>query len=403
MNDIQPSAKQDTRISTWIAFSLLPLSGFATDIYVPSMPSMATQLATSELEVQSTLTLFLVSYGLFQIFIGSFLDSFGRFRIGLIAMFLFSVASFLIAVSVKIEFIQFMRVIQGITAATVIVAKRAYFVDVYSGKKLKHYLSLFTIIWSVGPITAPFIGGYLQQFFGWQSNFYLLGGLVLICAVLDLIFGKETLREPVKLSVQNMLRIYGTMLKTKSFIVGIAILSFTYSIVMMYNLTGSFIIENTFQMNSVTSGYCSLALGFAWLFGGLISKRTISRPLHNKLNINISIQFGISICMLVISILMPGIITLIAFAFIIQMNTGYTYNNLFIYCLSRFPSYAAMSGGFTGGVVYIFVSVITFAIINIFPPEHMFNLSLANLCLTIASAIAILYLSKLLTTINPKP
>jgi MFS transporter, DHA1 family, multidrug resistance protein len=32
------------RISTLLAFALIPLSGFATDIYLPSMPSMARDL-----------------------------------------------------------------------------------------------------------------------------------------------------------------------------------------------------------------------------------------------------------------------------------------------------------------------------------------------------------------------
>ncbi len=60
MNSHRPSKQSDTRISTWIAFALLPLSGFATDIYVPSMPGMANQLGVQEVQIQSTLTFFLI-------------------------------------------------------------------------------------------------------------------------------------------------------------------------------------------------------------------------------------------------------------------------------------------------------------------------------------------------------
>jgi len=74
-----------------------------------------------------------------------------------------------------------------------------------------------------------------------------------------------------------------------------------------------------------------------------------------------------------------------------QLNKS-NYNHIFVYCLSRFPAYAAISGGLTGGVVYVFVSILTFVTINIFPAKHMFNLGLSNLILTIASLITISYL-----------
>lgn len=217
-------------------------------------------------------------------------------------------------------------------------------------------MSLFTIIWSVGPIAAPFVGGYLEAFFEWQSNFILLGRLVLISAFFDWIFGSETLQKPVKFNFRNLAGIYSSMLKTSSFTLGILILSFTNSIVMIYNMAGPFIIENTFKMNSVVSGYCSLAHGFAWLFGGLISKRMILRPFQKKVNINISIQLFLVVLMLCLCPVISNLAVLVFFAFLIQMNTAFCYNNYFTYCLSRFPDYAAMSGGLTGGVVYIMVS-----------------------------------------------
>jgi len=159
------------RISTILAFALIPLSGFATDIYLPSLPSMATALDISSSRVQLTLSLFLITYGISQLFIGSIVDSFGRYKISLICLIVFAVSCIVVANTDNIYLIYLMRIIHGFTVAAVIVAKRAFFVDVYEGDKLKHFLSLFTIIWSSGPIIAPFLGGYLQNAFGWESNF----------------------------------------------------------------------------------------------------------------------------------------------------------------------------------------------------------------------------------------
>src|SRR3954465_13898857 len=79
--------EKNQRISTLLAFALLPLSGFATDIYIPSLPSMGADMHISAIQVQLTLTVFLITYGTSQLFIGSILDSFGRYRMSLIALF----------------------------------------------------------------------------------------------------------------------------------------------------------------------------------------------------------------------------------------------------------------------------------------------------------------------------
>src|ERR1044072_6490786 len=141
-------------IATLLSLALLPLSGFATHTYVPSLPVTAADLHISSLQIQFTITLFLVSYGISQLFIGSILDSFGRYRIGIAALLIFALASLAIATTHSITVMYLMRVIQGITVGAVMAGKRVYFVDVFSGDKLKHYLSLFSIIWSTGPIVA---------------------------------------------------------------------------------------------------------------------------------------------------------------------------------------------------------------------------------------------------------
>jgi MFS family permease len=61
MTNISEEARQ--RISTILAFAIVPMSGFATDIYIPSMPTMGTDLNITSLQVQMTLTAFLISYG----------------------------------------------------------------------------------------------------------------------------------------------------------------------------------------------------------------------------------------------------------------------------------------------------------------------------------------------------
>jgi predicted MFS family arabinose efflux permease len=383
-------------ISTILAFALIPLSGFATDIYLPSMPTMGSTLQISSMEVQMTLTIFLISYGFAQLFIGSLLDSFGRYYISQAALVFFTLSCIVIANTSDIYIIYLMRIIHGITVAGIVVAKRAYFVDVFEGLQLKAYLSLFTIIWSTGPIIAPFVGGYLQNLFGWQSNFYFLAGFAAILYVFEMIFSGETVKNLTEFKLKKIVFIYWEMIGTVDFLLGLCMLGLAYSMVMIYNLAGPFIIEHQLLMTPIVAGYCSLVLGLAWTVGGLIGKATVDKPFFKKLVVNIGLQLICVLAMILSLNILVNMYTLVFFAFIIHIGAGFTYNNYFTYSLSKFPKNAGIAGGLMGGVVYILVSLLSYVIICIFPAKDERNLSFGYLILVLISvgAMTLLYKHK---------
>ena len=390
----KPVQEKHQGISTVLAFALLPLSGFATDIYIPSLPTMSAVMQVSEIQVQLTLTFFLISYGVSQLFVGSILDSFGRYRISLISLLIFAAASVVIAVTHQIYLIYLMRIIHGFTVGAIVVAKRAYFVDLFTGDKLKHYLSLFSIIWSTGPIVAPFIGGYLQNAFGWESSFYFLAGLALVLALLEFIFSGETLKHATEFNLTSITKIYVAMVNTANFTLGIVMLGLAYCMVMVYNMTGPFIIEHQLHLSPVIAGYSSLVLGFAWMTGGFIGKATINRPFFKRVAVNIGVQVLFVIAMIISSSFIDNLYTLIFFAFIIHVGAGFTFNNYFTFCLSQFPKNAGIAGGLTGGINYVIVSFLSYGIIYFVPAKDELNLSYSYSILIFLSLLVMYFIFK---------
>ncbi|MBT2560248.1 MFS transporter [Pedobacter sp. ISL-68] len=386
--------KQNERFATWLAFALIPLPGFATDIYIPSLPNMGRDLHTGSLEVQLTLTLFLVSYGLSQIFIGSILDSYGRYKFSTWAIVIFTLASLCIAVTDDIYLIYLMRVIHGITVAIIVVAKRAFFVDRFEGTRLKNYLSLFTIIWSAGPILAPFLGGYLESLFGWYANFYFLAAYGAIFCVLELMFSGETLKIAAGFQLKRVVRVYIEMFNTTDFTLGVLMLCFAYAMVMIYNMTGPYIIEHHLGLSPTTAGNASFILGMAWMLGGFIGKATIEKPFYKKLLLNGALQVFFALLMIFSVNYASNLYSLVLFAFIIHVGAGFTYNNYFTYCLSRFPKNAGIAGGLTGGSVYIILSIFTYCIIAHIPAKDEANLSYSYLILIFPSFLLMWYIFK---------
>jgi len=395
LNNTTVLKKEHQGISTILAFALLPLSGFATDIYIPSLPSMASSMEVSSLQVQLTLSLFLISYGISQLFIGSVLDSFGRYKLSLICLLIFAAASIIIANTHNIYLIYLMRIIHGFTVGTIIVAKRAYFVDLFTGDQLKHYLSLFSIIWSTGPIVAPFLGGYLQTAFGWESNFYFLAILAIILAVLEYIYSGETLTHFSEFSLKKITGIYVTMIKTASFSLGIVMLGLAYTMVMIYNMTGPFIIEHHLHLSPVVAGYSSLVLGFAWMVGGFIGKATINSPFFKKMAANLLFQIVFVLTMIISVQFISSLYTMVLFAFLIHVTAGYIFNNYFTFCLGLFPKNAGIASGLTGGITYVIVSFLSYSVISFLPAKDEHHLSQSYLVLTILSALIMFIIYRL--------
>lgn len=382
-------------ISSLLAFILIPLGGLTTDIYIPSLPAMAMDLGVSMHEVQLTLLLFMISSGFSQFFIGSILDSYGRYRINIAALTIFSIASFLIALVPNIMLINVLRIVQGITVSLIIVGKRAFFVDMFKGEKLKHYTSLFSIVWATAPIIAPFVGGYLQIHFGWQSNFYLLGILTVLVLFFELRFTGESLQNFRVFKRKEISAVYRKMLGTPDFYLGLIIIGLSYSLFVIYGMVSPFIIESVYGFSPVVTGYSSLVSGIALMSGGIFSKLLINKRLFTKLNTAIILQLIIVLMMLaVVTSKFGGLPYLLGFTLTLHLISGFIFNNVYAYSLQRFTTNAGIASGLTGGGVYVVSSIAGYGLINVFKIKDIQMFAVVNFLIISLLFITILFFRK---------
>jgi MFS family permease len=381
--------EEHRRIVNILSFSLIPLAGFATDIYLPSLPAMTISLHASASQIQLSLMLFMVSAGVGQLFVGSLLDSFGRYKLSNSALFIFSIASIAIGLFPSLQVLYFMRVVQGAAAAFVLVARRAYFMDTYSGDELKRYTSMFSIIWATAPIVAPFLGGYLQKAFGWQANFYLLGLLPLVILALTLKYGGESAKDLQPLRLKPLLGVYGSTLTTKDFTLGLVILGLNYGMVLLFGMASPFIIEHQWHMTPVVTGYCALFSGVSMMVGGIISRSMLEMPLEKKLPAALGIQLTSGVLAIIVSALgLTNIYVMMCFVILQHGVAGFVFNNLFAYCLGRFSRNAGVVAGMTGGASYIISSVSSYGTTSFLAVTNQTLLAVAYLFLNVCVVIA---------------
>jgi DHA1 family bicyclomycin/chloramphenicol resistance-like MFS transporter len=176
--------------------ALAGMTALAVDMSLPSLPTITSSFNTSPQSVQLTLSLFLVGYAGAQLFCGPLSDRFGRRRILIAGLAIYTLAGFACAVSSSIEALVTARLIQGCGACVGPVLGRAVVRDHMTGPRAVQTLSYITLTMSVAPLVAPILGGFLINHFGWQAIFVFLGGFGALLLATTLLLFPESLKNP---------------------------------------------------------------------------------------------------------------------------------------------------------------------------------------------------------------
>ena len=396
--DTEPNTQQindsNRKRATILAFALIPLSGLATDIYIPSFPSMANAFNTNSAGIQYTIICFLLSYGISQLFVGSIVDSFGRYRINLAALLVLALSNVVIIFTADIHLVYLMRVLQGTATAFIIVGKRAFFVDVYTGEKQRHYTSMLSIVWATAPILAPFFGGYIQKSFGWQYNFVVLGVYGLVMFLLEFFYSGESLKVKQPFHLRSIFKVYRKLILSVDFSLGIVILGICFAMVLIFTMSAPFIVEHKFHLSSVITGYCALLSGLSLFIGGIIGKTVKSGTLFKRLMLANLSQLVLIALMYSVATDKAGLLLLLLFVVPINIIGGCVYNIFFTYCLTRFPLNAGVASGLTSGGAYLVTSVVISGLLSIITITDQLSLALGYTVLGLAITGVLLLVRK---------
>ena len=148
---------------------------FATNLYLPSFSDISVKLKTTPQSVQLTLTVFLFSFGIFQLIHGPLSDQIGRKKVMTFGLVIFILASVGASIAQTVEFLTIMRVLQAIGGSTGMVIARAMVRDVYERDESAKIMAYVGMGSGISAAAAPLIGGLLQDFSGdWRVGFYAL-------------------------------------------------------------------------------------------------------------------------------------------------------------------------------------------------------------------------------------
>jgi MFS transporter, DHA1 family, multidrug resistance protein len=168
----------------------------ATNILLPSLPSIAVTVGVSSAQVTSAITIFLAMFAVGQLVVGPLSDRFGRRIPVMIGFAVFFAGSIWCALANDLASLLIGRVVQAGGACATSVLSRAIARDLFQGEKLARVLTFVMVAMAAAPGFSPLVGGALDHFFGWRSAFVFVGIFAVVAASAFLAAFGETHHAP---------------------------------------------------------------------------------------------------------------------------------------------------------------------------------------------------------------
>ena len=192
---------------------------FVTDMYLPTLPSMARIFHTTPSLVQMGLATSMLGLALGQVFFGPLSDKYGRRSVLMAAMVVFAVSTVVSIYSPTIEFFNVCRFVQGLGGG----------------------------------------GGLVAGAVGWKGIFWILFAIGVVLAGMCVVFRESLPRERRHTgSVFSLMAAFPQLVRMPYFRVYVLMFGFANGVLFAYISSASFIIQNYFHFSE---------LAFAVIFG----------------------------------------------------------------------------------------------------------------------------------------
>ena len=330
---------------------LASISALAMNSFLPSLPNMAEHFGSSTALMGLSVGVYLGTSAVFQILVGPLSDRIGRRTVSLWALIIFIVVSISCVYAPNTFVFMFLRALQAIAACTFVVA-RAIVRDTTetqaSGSKIA-YISMGT---AICPMFGPALGGLMDGWFGWEANFWFIGGLglfILVIAYFDL---GETVPENTQ-GFRQQFSEYPELLLSRRFWGYCLASAFGAGAFFAYLGGGPFVGSIVYNLSPEMLGLYFGAPAIGYFFGNFLSGRfTIRFGIDAMILWGLWIIFsGLSLSM-VCSYLGYGTVeTFFGFMIFVGLGNGLTIPNATAGMLSVRPHLAGTASGLGGAMM----------------------------------------------------
>lgn len=335
---------------------LTAITPLAIDVYLPSFTQIANQFYTSIDQIEITLSIYLLGFGLGQLLGGPLSDRYGRKIFIYAGLSLYIIFSFSISIASSVEQLWIFRFFQAIGGGFAVVNTSAIVRDIYHGKEGARIFSIISMIMMIAPMVAPVIGVGILYFFSWQYIFIFLS----IYALMMLYFITKIPETSPKIKKGGLFSNYKIIVKNKNAMLLIFANGFGFSGLFIFITKASFIYMEYFALDT-------------FYFGLFFSSNVASLMIFSKINIKLLEKYsskrlfisGIILQLLTAFILFifssSATLVIVVIGFMLYIGSlGFVFGNAMSLLLEHFEKMSATAVALNGVIGFMISAFVGF-------------------------------------------
>lgn len=176
------------------------LGPLALNLYLPSIPEVQAHFGANVAEVQTTVSLALLAFGVGLILLGPLTDRYGRrpCLVGGVAVFI--LGALLGAFAPSLHWLAIARVLQSLGCAMAFISARAIVADVSPAEHLARSVAQMTMLMLVVQSVAPLMGNLIMFAGGWKAIQFFGVALAIVLVIGVWLYQPETLPDGQRIS-----------------------------------------------------------------------------------------------------------------------------------------------------------------------------------------------------------
>ena len=309
--------KTSSLVISFVLASLAALAPFAIDTYLPAFPAMAADLHGNNLQLQQSLTAYLLPYALMTLWHGALSDSIGRIAAIRWGLGIFALASIGCVFAKNVETLWFFRAVQGASAGAGNVVARAMVRDLFEGVQAQKVMAQVQMIFGLAPAIAPIIGGWLLGIH-WQAIFIFLCVYAIIALAAAWILLPETvpLNKRVPFSGAQVLSGYKQAFGDAEFNHLVMAVGANFAGFFVYVLSAPVFLIQHLKLTAHQFGYMFIPTVCGMVFGSFLARHTAGKYAPYKV---VRFAYGWMTCAVLLNIAICMFLPISVFANILPI------------------------------------------------------------------------------------
>lgn len=263
--------------SLFLAYALAALAAlapFAIDTYLPAFHVIGEALDATDLQIQQSLTFYLLPYAAMTLWHGAISDAIGRITTIKWGLGIFVLASIGCAFAPNVETLWFFRALQGVSGGAGNTVARAMVRDLFEGAQAQRVMATVQMLFGIAPAIAPIIGGILLGI-NWQFIFIFLAIYASFSLWAAVKFLPETMPpdKRLKLSVNNIINSYKIIFSDREYMKLIIAIGANFSGFFLYVLASPVFLAKHLHLSPQQYGFLFIPTVIGMITGSYLAKR----------------------------------------------------------------------------------------------------------------------------------